>query len=348
MAAPAKLLHVAALMAKAEGAYATAATLTASADGVQMQFDQPNVAATFEIKYANDGDIGPSMSSLGQIARVAPAARYAEGTIPALMRMPGPGSPYSASALPGLHRLILASGFDAAIQTSTSNESVTYTPTAYGSGYTSLTLRAYERQELMVLTGALCDMQIVARDGKPPRWAFPTKAIAALPSDASPALPSGLAFPNASTQPIPNVGVSFTFGSFSSNAIVKSWEFALGRTIDPRINYAGSNAHAGFVPGMRRPTLKFVLEGTALTAAAPFTDSSGFDPYSLLDVGTLIGLTKIKVGSVQYNQFTIKLNQSQVIDVKRTGEGAAATFEVTVQAHCSSPTTNDDVTLLFD
>jgi hypothetical protein len=342
MAAPAKLLHVAALLAKTESTYGTAATLVASSDGVQMQFDQPNVAATFEIKYANDGNIGASMSSLGQIARVAPAGRYAEGTIPALMRLPG--AAYSATVLPGLHRLVQASGFDATIVTSASTESVTYAPTAYGSGYSSLTLKAYERQELQTLTGALCDLTVSAKDGKPPKWSFATKAIAGLPADSSPALPTGLVFPNSTVAPLTNVGITVTFGTYVA-PIVKSWDFSLNRKIEPRINYAASNSHAGFVPGMREPQFKLTIEGTALQTT-PFHNTSGFDPYSLLDVGTALGTCSVLVGSTQYNKYTIQLNQSQVIDVKKTGEGATATYEITVQAYCSTPTANDDMSII--
>jgi hypothetical protein len=342
MAAPAKLLHVAALLAKTESTYGTAATLVASSDGVQMQFDQPNVAATFEIKYANDGDIGQSMSSLGQIARVAPAARYAEGTIPALMRLPG--AAYSATVLPGLHRLVQAAGFDATVVTSAGTESVTYTPTAYGSGYTSLTLKAYERQEVQVLTGALCDLAVSAKDGKPPKWSFATKAIAALPGDASPVLPAGLVFPNSAVAPVPNVGITVTFGSYVT-PVVKSWDFMLNRTINPRINYAASNAHAGFVPSERKPQLKLTIEGTALQTT-PYHNASGFDPYSLLDVGTSLAPVSVLVGSTQYNKYALVLNQGQVIDVKRTGEGSSATYEITVEAYNSTATANDDLSIV--
>lgn len=338
MPVPAKLLHVAALLGRVESTYGTAASLTASSDGIQMQFESPNQGATFEIKYANDGSIGQSMQSLGQLQRVAPAARYAEGTIPAYMRLPA--TAYSATVLPGLHPLVLAAGFDAAVSTAGST-SVSYTPTAAGTGYTSLTLQAYERGESQVLTGALCDLTVDGKDGKPPRWAFSTKAIAALPADASPVVPTTIDFRNKAVMPVPNVGITVSFGSYVA-PIIKSWSFALNRTLDPRINYTGSNAHAGFVPAGRRPELKLVLEATALQTT-PFHNSSGFDPYSLLDVGTAITAgASVLVGSSNTNKYTIGLNQAQVTDVKRMGEGSTATFEVTLTGYNSTALANDD------
>lgn len=349
MAAPAKLLHVAALLAKSESAYGVGATMVASSDGVQMQFDQPNMAALFEYKYVTDGDLGPSMSSLGQIARVAPAARYAEGTIPALLRLPT--SAYSASVLPGLHRLIQMCGFDATIVTSSGSESVTYTPTGYGNSYTSLALTAYTRQEIDVIVGVVSDLSIAARDAKPPKWSFAAKGLPTLPADSltdNPNIPTGLAFPNSAIAPLPNVGITAVFGSYTSNAIVKGWDFALNRQLDPRINFNGAaNAHAGFVPGHRAPEFKLQIEASTFVNS-PYHTSAGFNPYALLDVGTALGECSIKLGSTQYNKCKIKLNQSQVIDVKRTGEGSTATFEVTVRGYCSSPTTNDDVSIICD
>lgn len=342
---PAKVLHLLALLGKEEATYGTAIGLTASVDGLQMQFDKDDPAVVFAPKYVNDGDIGPSISSLGQLSRVAPTGLYYEGTIPALMRLPI--AAYSASVIPGLHRLIKMAGFDAAVTVTTASEKWVYTPTGGAIQATSLTLAGYERGEIVTLAGALGNLQISGKDGKPPKWSFPTKAIGGFPSDSA-ALPAGLVYPNQANAPLINTAVTFVFGSFSANAILKSWDFDFGRKYDNvRMNLATANPHGGFVPSGRKPIFKLVIEASALVTT-PYHTAAGVDPYKLWDVATELGVVSVRVGSVQYNKYTIAMNQAQVTNIVRAGEGPTATIEIEVTAHCSTPLANDDVTITCD
>ena len=342
---PAKVLHLQALLGKEEATYGTALTLTASVDGLQMQFAADDTAVVFTPKYVSDGDVGPSISSLGTISRVSPTGLYYDGTIPALMRLPA--SAYSATVLPGLHRLIKMAGFDAAVTTSAGTEKWVYTPTNGAVQATSLTLQGYQRGETIILPGAIGNLQIAAKNGKPPIFSFPTSAIGAFPSDAA-ALPAGLVYPNQAVPPLTNTSVTMVFGSFSANGVLKSWDFDFGRKYsNARMNFALANPHAGFIPSARVPVLKLVLEATALVGA-PYHSSVGFDPYHLWDAATELGLVSIKVGGTQYNRYTVAFNQAQVTNIVPQGEGPTATVEITVTPHCSSPVANDDVTITCD
>ncbi|MEA3245258.1 MAG: hypothetical protein U9Q74_03780 [Gemmatimonadota bacterium] len=346
MGAPAKVLHALALVAKEEASYGAAIALTPSADGIEMRFDQDDIAAIVNLGYLNDGDIGPSITSLGQLARVVPTGLYAEGTIPALLRLPGIA--YSASVMPNLHRLLKAAGFDATGSFVASSEKWTYAPTTYGTAYTSLTANVYERGEMAAITGMLCDLEIDGKSGKPPVFTFPFKGIGALPSDASPVIPAGLAYLNTTVAPLVNQAITLTFGSFTTNAVPKSWNFKLNRSFDnSRANLQGSNIYAGVVPTMRRPTLKLVLEATALVGS-PYHTSAGFDPYQLKDKATAIGSVIIQLGSTQYNRMKIQLTQSQVVNWTRQGEGPTATVELEIAGYNSTPLLNDDCQVLCD
>ena len=346
MGAPAKVLHALALVGKEEATYGTAIALTPAADGLQMQLSADDPAAIFNVNYANDGDIGPSISSLGQLSRVPPTGLFAEGSIPALMRLPL--AAYAAGVLPNLHRLLKMAGFDATGAFGVGVEKYTYAPTAVGTAYTSLTLNAYERQEMLALAGCLADLTIDGKDGKPPLFTFHTKGIASTPTDAAPVIPAGLVYPNSAIGPVINQAVTLVFGAFTANAVLKSWNFALNRKFDSaRMNLQGANIHAGFVPSGRKPTFKFVLEATALVNT-PFHTGAGFDPYKLRDVATELGTVSVKIGSVQYNRTTIAMAQAQVVNVVKQGEGPTATVELEVLAHNSTPLLNDDVSIVCD
>src|SRR5438309_9855254 len=115
MAAPAKLLHVLGFLAKEEATYGTAVALTTTADGIQLQYKDRNVAAPMMLKYAFNGDLGPSVGNLGQVQNVAPSGLSIEGDLPTRAR-PG-GAAYSAVLTPSIHRLLQASGFDATVTT---------------------------------------------------------------------------------------------------------------------------------------------------------------------------------------------------------------------------------------
>lgn len=346
MGAPAKLLHGLALVAKEEASYGTPIALTPAQDGIEMRFDQDDVAAIVNLGYLTDGDTGPSLSSLGPLARVQPVGLFAEGTIPALLRLPA--AAYSATVMPNLHRLLKAAGFDATGSFVASAEKWTYAPTGIGTAYTSLTANVYERAEMAAISGLLCDLEIDGKDGKPPVFTFPFKGIGALPSDQAPVIPATIAYLNTTVPPLVNQAVTLAFGAFTANAVLKSWNYKLNRSFDnPRANLQGANVYAGTVPTGRRPTLRLVLESTALVGT-PYHSAAGFDPYQLKDKATALGAVSVKLGSTQYNRMTIQLTQAQVVNWTRQGEGPTATTELEVVGYNSTPLANDDTQILCD
>lgn len=342
MGAPAKLLHVLGLLAKEEATYGTAIGLTTTADGVQMQFKDRNIAAVFELDYAYDGDLGPSVGALGNIARVAPSGFSVKGQIPTRAR-PG-GAAYSAAVVPSIHRLLKASGFDATVTTSAGSEKWVYTPTAAGATFTSLTENLYTRGELWAAAGCICSPKMEFADPAPPLWTFDTRGIASLPSDA--AAPA-ITYPLATVPPPLASSISFVLGNLTANAVVMSGSFDMQRKIDnPRVAVSAAGAHLGFMPGDRDPLIKVVLEATALTGS-PFTTSSAFDPYNLKDKATQLAVS-LQFGTTQYNRYKIAFAQAQVIDAKPNNNGPIATVELTIAAFNSTAISADDMSITFD
>ena len=342
MAAPAKLLHVMGLLGKIESTYGTAATPSTTSDGIQMQYKDRNVGAIATIDYSFDGDLGPSVGALGQVIQAAPSGRSVKADIP--LRARGAGTAYSASILPNIHTILKACGFDAAVTTTVSSEKWTYTPTGAGAGYSSMTNSLYCRGELWTAVGMLGSLKFDAPDVSPPLWTAGLMGILnALPSDAS--VPA-ITYPNQSVQPPLASSVTFAFGTFTSNAVVRSSSFDLQRELSPRVAQSGSGGHLGFVPGDRKPIMKFTLEATAL-AASPYTSANGFDPYSLRDLGTSLACS-LQYGSAQYNRFKVAFPQCQVIAVDPSNDGPTATVDITVKAYNSTAASNDDVSITFD
>ncbi len=339
---PAKLLHVIGLLAKEESTYATAVSLTTTADGVQLQYADRNIGAPMEIGYDFDGDMGPSVSALGKVLGVSPSGRSVSGDLPTRAR-PG-GAAYSATVVPSLHRLLKAAGFDAALTTGAGVEKWTYTPTPAATTPTSLTMGLYTRGELWSALGALCNLKIDFANPAPPIWTFPTSAIlSSLPSDA--AAPS-ITYPLQSVQPPLASSISLVLGSLSANAVVRSGSYDLQRQMSPRVAISGAGGHLGFVGGDRMPILKVTLEATALVGS-PYTSSTAFDPYQLRESAQSIAAS-VQFGSTQYFRYKLAFAQCQVIEAKPSNDGAVATVDLTLRAYNSTASSNDDMSITFD
>lgn len=344
MAAPAKVLHVLGLMAKEEATYGTAVALATTADGIQLQYADRNIAAPFEIGYDFDGDLGPSVASLATIKRVGQSGRSVKGGLPTRAR-PG-GAAYSASVLPSIHRLLKAAGLDATLDSSGGTEKYTYTPTAPGLGFTSLTAELYARGEKWPVVGLVSDLKFDFANPAPPIWTFDTMSIfSALPTDA--AVPS-ITYPLQAVNPPLAATIAFTLGNFTSaNAVVMSGGFAMQRQLFPRIALSSAAAHLGFIPGGRDPLLKVVLEATALTGGQAGTAASTFNPYDLRELALALAVT-LQFGTTQYNRYKLNLPQAQVIDVVPQNNGPIATVELTIKPYASTAAGNDDFNIVFD
>jgi hypothetical protein len=341
MSAPAKLLHVLGLLAKEETTYGTAVSLSTTADGLQLQYQDRNVGAPLTLTYAFDGAMGPSVSALGQQVRVSPSGFSVSGDLPMRSR-PG-GVAYTASVVPSLHRILKAAGFNATLTTAAGSEKWVYTPTPAGAAYTSLSTGLYTRGELWSATGVIGNLRMEFANPAPPIYTFSMSGIASLPTDA--AAPA-ITYPLQTIAPPLASTLSLTLGSFTAAARVMSGSFDLQREISPRVRVSGGGAHLGFVPADRAPMLKVVLEATAL-ASSPYTTSTGFDPYRLRDAGTVIA-AGLQFGSAQYFREKLNFAQAQIIDVVPQNDGPVATVELTIAAHNSTASAIDDVTITFD
>lgn len=340
-AAPAKLLHILGLLWKEEATYGTAIALTAGTDGAQLYYKDRNVGAPLQYAYLYDGNIGPSIGALGNLKRIGPSGLSLKGPLPFLMRTSG--AAYSAAVVPSLHRPLKASGFDATVDITGGAEKWTYSPTAGGSTFTSLTANLYTRGEKLIAIGVVGSIKLDAPDLAPPVWSFDFNGIGTLPTDS--ACPV-ITYPNAAVAPTPAANFQLTMGSLVTNAVVRKSSFDLARKVKERLNQSAAGSHAGFAPDDRDPIMTVTLERTALVGT-PFTSASAFDAWNLRDSGQNIAAI-LQYGSAQYLRTKINFPQAQVIDVKDSNDGPVATVDLTIAAYNSTPTSNDDVTIVCD
>lgn len=340
MPVPAKLVTLLGLLGKEEATYGTAIALTSTSDGLLMQFTDRNIGAPASIEYAFDGDLGPSVASGATTKRAAPAGRSFRAQLP--FRAKGAGSAYAAATVPNVHKILKASGFDAAVTTTTGSEKWTYTPTPEGTTYTSLTLNAYARGELWAASGVVGNLSINFDNQAPPVWTFDARGIASVPTDSS--VPT-ITYPSFSTIPPLASSATVVIGSFTTNAVVLGGSFTYNRGIDnPRVPISGN--HLGFVPSGRGPRLTFTVEATAFVGS-PYHTSAGLDPTLLREAATSIAVS-VQFGSTQYNRYKIELPTAQLVNVTPANNGPVATYTLEFAGHGSTPVLNDDCTITFD
>jgi hypothetical protein len=341
MPAPAKLWQIAGLTAKEEATYGVAVALTTTADGVQMQYDNRDMP-WLTLNYTFDGDLGPAVGNLGTVLRAGKGGQSV--TFEAPTRAKGYGTAYSATNKPSIHALLKAAGFDAASVTTASAEKWTYTPTAPGVGYTSLTANLYGRGELAALTGVLCDWSFDAPSAQPPMHRFAMSGL--LNADISDVTTPTITYPNTAVQPPLAQNVTLVVGNFTTNAVAKSCSFALGREIMPRAALSGTTGHLGFIGRGRMPEAKVVLESTALVST-PFHSAAGFDPYQIDQDASSFSFS-IQFGATQYNRWKLSFPQAQVVAIAPQVVDGVACMELTIRGYCSTPVAADDVSVLFD
>jgi len=341
MPQPAKLVQVLGLLGKEEATYGNAVALTTTADGVQLQFENRDYPWV-QLNYTFDGDLGPSVGNLGTVLRAGKTGR--SFTYEAPTRAKGGGAAYTASVVPSIHRLLKASGFDAAVTTTSAAEKWTYTPTGPGTTYTSLTMEFYGRGEKVPAVGVIADWRFEFANGGPPTHTFVLNGF--LSADISDAAFPSITYPLTSVQaPLAN-GVALTLGSFTANAVMYSGGFTLNRELFPRVALTSAGGHQGFIPRGRAPEMRFVVEATALQGT-PFHAAGGIDPYKLEEAATSIQ-AKVAFGSTQYNRWNVNFPQAQVTAVAPTIVNGVACVDLTVRAHTSTPAAADDITVTFD
>lgn len=339
MPAPSKVLHVLGLLAKVEGTYGTAVTLSTTTDGVLLQYPDKTVGAPVELDYANDGTMGANVASLATPDRTAPTGRSLKGDLP--MRWRGPGTTFGATTVPSIHTFARMSGLTPTL----TSGSYSYAPTAPGTGYESGTLAMYARGELWPAAGCLSNMQINFADAKPPIFMFPTRGISsALPTDVT--APT-ITYPTLPAVPL-GTGILFTYDSFTAG-VVYSGSFDLNRDLETaRVALTQSGGHLGFVPGMRNPTLKVVVEQTAFVTTTPFNSAALLNPYAIREAA-LTKAAVIKWTDSLYtigNSIQLSSTRAQLVDAKPTNIGNIACVELTFEFKESTPGANDDLAMI--
>ena len=340
MPVPAGLVTLLGLLGKEEATYGTAIALTTTSDGLLMQFTDRNQANLWPLSYAYDGDLGPSVASGATTKRAAPAGKAVQFSLP--FRAKGAGTAYTASNTPNLHKVIKASGFDAALTSTTGSEKFTYTPTAEGTGYASLSLAGYSRGQLHSLAGAVGTLNVSMDNQSPPIWTWDGRAIVS--SNTSTTAVPNITYPSFSLIPPSASSATVAIGSYITTVLMSA-NFTFNRGIDnARVPISGN--HLGFVPSGRGPRMTMTIEATALVGSPDHT-SSGLHPYLLREAATSIAVS-ITIGSTQYNKYTISMPTAQLVNVTDASNGPVATWTLEFAGHGSTPITNDDCSITFD
>lgn len=334
MATVAKLNQVIGLLAKEEADYGTAETLSNSADGLNPYIGDGDPAAPESMEYVFDGNIGRAAGNLAPQRRTTPNGRFRSGSVQVLPK--GFGSIYSAVVTPPreVHRLLKASGLDATYSASPTPQ-WTYTPTAQGTTFTSLTLRQFAQGMQFDQSGVLCDWSFETQGLGVPVYTFNWRGIASLPADQS--LP---VITLDATTVIPPVASAIVgnIGAFTS-ATIRRVAFRLGRNVEAaRIAQNLAGGHAGFVPGGMAPELELEIERPALAT---------FNPESELASATSRAVD-VTFGATQYNRWKLSLPQAQLATVTPGNEGPIATVTLVYRGFASTPTANDHVSVLYN
>jgi hypothetical protein len=334
MPTAARLNQVIGILAKEESDYGVAETLSNSADGVNPYIGDGDPAAPESQEYVYDGNIGRAAGNLAPQRRTTPNGRFRTGSLQVLPK--GLGSLYSAVLLPPseVHRMLKASGLDATYSASPTPQ-WSYTPTAQGTTFTSLTLRQFAQGMQFDQAGVICDWSFETQGLGVPVFTFNWRGVSTLPADASlPVITIG----SASIIPPVASAIVGNIGAFTS-ATIRRVAFRLGRNVDTaRIAQNLAGGHAGFVPGGQMPELEIEIERPALAT---------FNPESELALATSRAVD-VTFGATQYNRWKLSLPQAQLASVSPGAEGALATVTLTYRGFASTPSANDHVSVLFN
>lgn len=334
MATAARLNQVIGFLAKEETDYGTAETLSNSTDALNPFIGDGDPEAPSAYEYVFDGNLGRASGNLAPQRRTTPSGRFRSGAIQVLPK--GLGTAYSASAFPPneVHRMLKASGLDATYS-ATATPNWTYTPTAAGTTFTSLTLRQFAQGSQFDQAGCLLDWTFETQGLGVPVWTFNWRGVASAPADAS--LPSLTLQATSIIPPVASAIVG-NIGAFTT-ATIRRVAFRLNRNVETaRVAQNLSGGHAGFIPGGMSPELELEIERPARAT---------FDPESELASATSRAVD-VTFGSTQYNRWKLSLPQAQLATVTPGAEGALATVTLVYRAFASTPTANDHLSVVFN
>lgn len=314
------------LLALVEASYGAGGTLLPASHGVRV-YEDPE--ATVEYDYDGRRN-GKQPATAGMALNVPPSARFSN--VPVAAEVHGGGAAYSASVVPSIHTLLRLCGMDAALVASTS---YTYTPSHEANGYASGALEVYRRGQLYGLNGVYGDGFTLSMEaGRPATFSTTLRGrMPSLPTDV--ALPA-ITYP--SVLPPKALAMAVSINSVAQ-ARVRSATLEMTRNVAPRLFDASAGAHGGFTPGAEREfRLSLVVEALALAT---------LNPFALRDAMTAVPVS-LAVGATQFNRFTLAAAQAQIEEVTEGAEGPVATWELSLACKTSTPSANDEISLLFD
>ncbi len=343
MPAAAKLINVLGCLMKIQTAGGTAISLTTTSDGLLLSYADRNVGAPFSIDYAFDGHVGVNPGNLGNLPLSQPGGKSFTGALP--VRFKGAGAAYSASVKPALADILLRiAGFSGTSVTTSGSESWTYAPASVTAAQETASVALYARGELWPLMDAMADWSYEFSNPGPPTHTFTVKAKAnGDVTDVS--LPS-ITYPNNSVDPPNANGVTLVVGSFTTNAVMYSGSFKLGRALEPRVALTSGTGHEGFIGGGYNPELILTVEDTAFVGS-PYHTSAGLDPIRLREAATKITVS-LQFGSTQYNKWKHTFSNAQLFNVQPSAVGRVACWELTFRPSASTPIALDDMSVLFN
>lgn len=339
----AKNVNIIGVLCKEESTYATAVTLSGSTDAVQPYFpDRKGIPAT--LKYSFNGELGGAPGNYGEIRNAVPFGATVQVDLPFVFK--GGGAAYSASVFVLFHKLLKAAGLDATGSFAGGAEKWTFAPTLDSTIPTSLTVRIYTDNEVIPLSGVLCNYKCSGSGGLVTHT-FSLMGIKGTVADSASSVPAAFNYPLGAVVPPTMAGSGLAIGSYASAIGLKSFDFDLGRVLQERVGYDAADGHLGFIAGGRKPRFSCVVEKTALQST-PFHASGGLDPYQLWESGNSFALTYQHPGA-QYNKWKLVLAQAQMsAEPQRQEVNGAACVKLDFMPYVSTPVANDDFTIVAD
>lgn len=341
-----KLERIIGLLLKAEASYGAGGSVAAADDGFLLA-GKPEL----EHFYPHTGERRMAPGTGANQRRVPPTAGSGLH-FPILHEAKGAGAAYDDSpvVVPSVHRALLGACFSAAFtDPGGASARVDYTPTpgGLGSGFTSLLGSLYTRQHIYPVTGLYTVLEsIECPDGGVPLWTFRAKGIRGTIADA---VVPAITYPALSIEGPKGAGLALTFGSFTTNAIVREWKLLTNwGESQPRLNQNAAGGFAGYTRSIvRNPVLEVLFEATALVGS-PFHTSAGLDPYKLYEAATEIDCA-VNVGSVQFNRWDIIPGKIQLAGppAEEEGPGGEALWRISAQCNPTTVNGNDDLTIRF-
>lgn len=337
MSAP-KTLAVYKLLAKLESTPGTAVALADASDAIQVVEDP-----VMQTQYGWDGTRERPSGTLGQQIQFGPQGAWYNPSFKVADK--GGGVAYSASVFPwDTHVFLQAAGFDAAGSFGAGTEKWTYTPTAGTAVPKTLCYKASGNTipggntEEWAANFVYCDWQYDVGNGKPAYWTFPTFG-------RRNAAPTEVAWSNPTYHHtvIPAIAapLSLSVNGVTTLTGIESISVKGNRTINPRFpDHSQSGLHGGFHPYDRTVTVTFKVEKPAF---------STINFHSLEDAGTPLAVT-FQAGTTQYfrRKWTFAQVQIKGGSIAESDDNGRPMIEVTCQAYNSTPTTNDDVSVVAD